>query len=75
VVQARDSISIWFFIGVAFLVDGALILGVGLYEFVRPPQNPVVLYRLHASVWWGWFLFLLGALYCYYFAPERGSRR
>lgn len=64
-------ISIWFFIGVCLLVTGGLIFAAGLYELAHPPQYPVVLFRLHASVWWGGLLFLLGILYCLRFAPWR----
>ncbi|MGB7080049.1 MAG: hypothetical protein WBD54_00275, partial [Candidatus Acidiferrales bacterium] len=71
---SRPSISIWFFIGISLLMNGVLILGAGLYEFVHPAQNPVVLYHLHANVWWGAMLLVLGAFYCYRFAPRKGSR-
>jgi hypothetical protein len=65
------SISIWFFIGVSLLVNGLLILGAGICEFFHPPQNPVVLFHVHANIWWGGLLFLLGGVYCYHFAPGR----
>ena len=64
-------ISIWFFIGVCLLVTGGLIFGAGLYELSHPPQFPVVLFNLHASIWWGGLLFLLGIFYCLRFAPWR----
>lgn len=67
------SISIWFFIGLSLLVNGSLIFAEGLYELVRPPQQRVVLYQLHASIWWGALLFLIGVVYCYHFAPGRQS--
>lgn len=69
-----DSISIWFFIGISLFVNGLLILGAGIYEVFYPPQNPVVLFQLHANVWWGAVLFLLGVVYCFYFAPGRQRR-
>jgi hypothetical protein len=69
--KAGGSISIWFFIGLSQLVNGALIFGTGIYQLVRPPEHRVVLYELHASVWWGALLFLFGAIYCYHFAPGR----
>ena len=69
-----SSISIWFFIGVSLLVNGALICGAGLYELLHPPEYPVVLYQLHASIWWGGFLLLVGTLYCFRFAPRREQR-
>jgi hypothetical protein len=70
-----SSISIWFFIGISLLVNGALIFGAGVYEFVNPPAYPVVLFRLHASVWWGAVLLCGGIVYCYRFAPSRVARR
>jgi hypothetical protein len=69
-----DSISIWFFIGISLFVNGLLILGAGISEVFYPPQNPVVLFQLHANVWWGAVLFLLGVVYCFYFAPGRQRR-
>lgn len=73
--SSQREIPIWFFIGVALLVNGALILGAGLYELVRPPQNPVVLHELHANIWWGAVLLIVGAVYCRRFAPSRGKNQ
>jgi len=67
----NSGISIWFFIGLSLLVNGVLILGAGLYEFVAPPANPVMLHQLHAGVWWGAILTILGAVYCLKFRPTR----
>ena len=65
-------ISIWFFIGVSLAVNGALILAAGIYQVVNPPLDPgVVLFNLHANVWWGAVLLLLGLMYCIRFAPRR----
>jgi hypothetical protein len=65
-------ISIWFFIGISLAVNGALILATGIYQLVDPPANPgVVLYNLHANVWWGAVLLLFGLIYCFKFAPRR----
>jgi hypothetical protein len=69
-----SSVSIWFFIGLSLLVNGVLILGAGLYEFAHPPEFPVVLFQLHAGVWWGAMLAALGAIYCWYFAPSRTTK-
>lgn len=63
------GISIWFFIGISLLVNGLLIFASGLYEFVHPPEVPVVLFKLHASVWWGGLLTLIGTIYCVKFWP------
>jgi hypothetical protein len=65
-------ISIWFFIGLSLLVNGALILGAGIYQVMHPPENPgVVLFNLHANVWWGAILFVVGLIYCLIFRPRR----
>jgi hypothetical protein len=62
-------VSIWFFIGISLLVNGVLIFGAGVYEIWHPPAQQVVLYNLHASVWWGALMTVIGAVYCYYFKP------
>ena len=67
-------VSIWFFIGISLAVNGALILTAGIYQLVSPPANPgVVLFHLHAGVWWGATLLLVGLIYCFKFAPGRRS--
>lgn len=67
------AISIWFFISISLLVNGGLILAAGLYQLVNPPRYPVVLFHLHANIWWGGLLFLLGVFYSYQFAPRQGG--
>jgi hypothetical protein len=71
--KARTSISIWFFIGISLLVNGVIILGAGIYDLIQPPPPAVrvVLYQYHANFWWGILLTLLGAIYCWHFAPSR----
>jgi len=67
-------ISIWYFIGISLAVNGALILGAGIYQLLVPPVNPgIVLYQLHANVWWGAVLLALGLVYCIRFRPSRHS--
>lgn len=70
--KAGGSLSIWFFVGLSLLVNGLLIFASGIYELIRPPAAPVVLFHLHASVWWGGLLAVAGAAYCMYFAPGKG---
>lgn len=66
-------ISIWFFIGVLLLAYGILVLGAGIYDVIAPPANPVVLNSLHAGVWWGALLIVLGAFYSWRFSPWKGK--
>ena len=68
------GISIWFFIGVSLVMNGALILGAGIWEIVHPPINPVVLFGLHANVWWGALLLVIGSVYSIHFRPRRHSQ-
>jgi hypothetical protein len=69
----EGSISIWFFIGISLLVNGVLICGAGVWEVFHPPANPVVLFNLHANVWWGALLTVAGLIYTIFFAPGRKS--
>ncbi|MGA2270095.1 MAG: hypothetical protein ABSH44_16610 [Bryobacteraceae bacterium] len=64
-------ISIWFFIGVLLLVYGVLILGAGIYDLWNPAAHPVVRSDLHAGIWWGALLMVMGAVYSLRFAPGR----
>jgi hypothetical protein len=68
------GISIWFFVGISLLVNGALIFAAGIWELIHPPANPVVLFQFHANVWWGAALLLLGIFYTYRFSPGRASQ-
>ena len=65
------SISIWFFVGVSFLVNGLLILGSGIYELMHPPAAQLVLFKMHASIWWGALMLAIGILYCVYYMPGK----
>ena len=65
-------ISIWFFIGISLAINGALILAAGIYQLINPPVDPgIVLYGLHANVWWGAILLVIGLIYCIRFRPSK----
>jgi hypothetical protein len=69
----EGSVSIWFFIGISLLVNGILICGAGVWEVLHPPANPtIVLFNLHANVWWGGVLAVAGLVYTVFFIPGRG---
>jgi Zn-dependent membrane protease YugP len=68
-------ISIWFFIGLLLDVYGVLILGASLHDLAVPPEHPVVLANLHAGIWWGAVLIVLGLVYTYVFLPSRHAAR
>ncbi len=68
-----DSISICFFIGISLVVNGVLILGAGIYQYVNPPpvSQQVVLFQLHAGIWWGAILLALGLFWSFRYKPTR----
>ncbi len=63
-------ISIWFFIGSLLAVYGIIVLVANLMP-ANGPEAHVVLANLHAGVWWGALLFLLGLMYVVLFRPGR----
>ena len=67
----ESRISIWFFIGVLLLVYGLLILGAGIHDLLVPPEQQPVLANLHAGVWWGGLVAVLGGIYSYRFSPRK----
>lgn len=66
----NSIIPVWFFVGLLLLTYGVLILVTGLVQWSTPSAG-VQLTQLHASVWWGALLTVLGALYCYVFRPGK----
>jgi hypothetical protein len=72
--MTEGRISIWFFIGLILLVYGVLIFGTGIYDYYYPPEHQVVLSYLHAGIWWGALLVLIGGFYCHRFFPKRSGQ-
>jgi hypothetical protein len=73
--KAGGSLSIWFFTGICLLVNGALICATGIHELVSPPADKVVLYDLHANIWWGGVLLVVGLVYSLRYSPARERAR
>ena len=67
----RHLVSIWFFIGVLLLIYGVIIVGFGVYDLFHPPERQVVMGYMHAEIWWGALLVVLGAVYSSHFRPGR----
>ena len=68
-------VSIWFFIGLLLDIYGVLILGASLHDLAVPPEHPVFLANLHAGIWWGALLIVLGLVYTIVFSPKRAAAR
>ncbi len=69
--ETKHVIPIWFFIGILLTVYGVLILGAGLWDVINGIKRDVVLAQLHAPVWWGILLLIIGGFYCIRFRPGR----
>jgi hypothetical protein len=65
--------SIWFFIGILLTIYGAMIFSYGLYELATGHVANVVLSKLHAPVWWGAGMLVLGLFYGIRFRPGRNG--
>jgi H+/Cl- antiporter ClcA len=61
--EGKQMISIWIFIGVLLIAYGFLIMGQGMWELFVPPAKPVVLVELHAGLWWGALVLILGGVF------------
>lgn len=75
--KSGGSLSIWFFVGISLAVNGAVIFGRGIYELLYPPpaELQVVLSNLHANVWWGAVMLILGLAFSVRFSPARERAR
>ena len=67
--MTEHGIPIWFFIGALLAVYGVLILAAGIWGLFHPPQ--VALANLHAGIWWGALLVVIGLGYVRAFRPRR----
>ena len=59
--EKHHIIPVWFFVGLLLAVYGALICLSGVMEYSHPPDT--VLADLHAPVWWGAIMMVVGAIY------------
>jgi hypothetical protein len=66
----EHTVSIWFLIGLQLAIYGALVTGAGIYQYITPPAHPLVLAELHAGIWWGALMGVLGAFYIVKFRPH-----
>jgi hypothetical protein len=73
--EQKQSISIWLFIGVLLLIYGVLITGAGIYDLYNPPARQVVLAKLHAQIWWGALLVVMGIVYTWLFRPGKQKKK
>lgn len=66
------GISIWFFIGALLVVYGLIIVIASLPALFSAAAAPhVVMAHLHAGLWWGALMLLLGIFYVVSFWPDK----
>lgn len=75
--KSGGSLSIWFFVGISLAVNGAVIFSRGIYELLYPPppELQVVLSNLHANIWWGAVMLIVGLVFSIRFSPARERAR
>ena len=73
--EKEHQIPIWFFIGTLLAIYGVLIVGSGIYGWISPPDHKVVLWEMHADVWWGFMLIVLGIFYSVRYRPRTAGHR
>ena len=72
--EKEHALSIWFFVGVILAIYGIIILIANIPVFSSPVDTiHVVLARLHAGLWWGILLIVLGALFLFLHWPGKHS--
>ena len=69
--EKHHMVPVWFFVGLLLLVYGVLIFASGLAEWAHPAAT--VLAVLHAPVWWGALLMVLGGAYAAAFRPKSAA--
>lgn len=67
--KERHMIPVWFFVGIQLLIFGVLIVISGVAELSHLPDT--VLANLHAPIWWGALMIVIGAIYIRKFYPRK----
>ena len=62
------TISIWWFIGMIFVIYGLLIGGMGIYYLSHPSPKQVIDHG-NPSLWWGGIMLLVGFVFFYLNKP------
>mgnify|MGYP006278368429 CR=1 FL=1 len=54
---------IWYFVGIALLVIGGIIMLTGIYYLFNPGESSTVLAELHPDLWWGAIMVIVGIVF------------
>ncbi|MDQ2862120.1 MAG: hypothetical protein M3R50_00465 [Bacteroidota bacterium] len=67
----EEGFSIWLFVGIMLAIYGPIVLIANIPGLSTSQNQHVVLERLHAGIWWGILLTLIGALFLYLHWPGK----
>ncbi|HET7214341.1 MAG TPA: hypothetical protein VFL79_12175 [Terriglobia bacterium] len=70
--EERRMIPVWFFAGILIFIYGILIFASGLADWSHPANT--VLASLHAPVWWGAIMIVMGGLFIQLFRPKKAKK-
>ncbi|HMD98102.1 MAG TPA: hypothetical protein VKM93_12340 [Terriglobia bacterium] len=59
----HHMLPVWFFIGVILFIYGVMLFVNGIRELSNPPGT--VLQELHAPIWWGAIMAVVGVIFTY----------
>ncbi len=57
--------NIWYFVGWVLLIIGLLELAAGIYDLFYPANKNIRLTDLHANLWWGVLIVIVGIIYLF----------
>jgi hypothetical protein len=70
--DSEHQIPIWFFIGITLFLYGLIITATGIYGLINPSiEAGIALNHIHAGIWWGAVMTVVGWFYLHRFNPWR----
>lgn len=68
----KESLSIWFFVGLILAVYGVIVVIANVQTLISPPETThVVFENLHSGLWWGGVILILGLVFLYLHWPNK----
>ena len=55
--------NIWFFVGLIMFAIGIIVFAAGIVDLMFPGNNGVRLEYLHANIWWGIIIWIIGLVF------------
>ena len=61
--EEKGMRPIWFFVGLAMIVMGGIILASGIYYLINGEKVVTPVSHLKPNIWWGAFMLIVGILF------------